>query len=73
MYTNADFARGLEEEVARGFDVVRIAQWAYQSYLDNMGNLQPGLHEQIMDVVLMEEPQFEMCKEEVLSLISSLH
>ena len=72
MYTRADFATGLESQLRQGFDSVRIARWAYQMFLDNALELEPGLKDKIMSIVLIEEPQFEMSKEELEAFISSL-
>lgn len=72
MYTGSDFADGLESQLAQGFDSVRIARWAYQTYFDNVRELEPGLNDKIMSIVLIEEPQFEMSKEELQAFISSL-
>lgn len=72
MYTRRDFAKGLEAQLGQGFDQVRIARWAYQMFLDNVRGLEPGLEDKIMSIVLIEEPQFEMSREELEAFITSL-
>jgi len=73
MYTRSDFAKGLSAQLEQGFDSVRIARWAYQMFLDNVRELEPGSKDSIMSIVLIEEPQFEMSKDELLSFIDTLH
>jgi len=72
MYTSSDFAAGLASQLRQGFDSVRIARWAYQMFLENARELEPGLKDKIMSIVLIEEPQFEMTKEELQAFVSSL-
>ncbi len=73
MYTRSDFAKGLSAQLEQGFDSVRIARWAYQMFLDKVRELEPGSKDSIMSIVLIEEPQFEMSKDELLSFIDTLH
>jgi len=73
MYTGADFASELGRELAKGFDAVRIARWSYQTYLLNVHDMEKGLKDKIMDLVLMEEgPQFELSEGEIRALIDEL-
>ncbi|MCB9178005.1 MAG: hypothetical protein H6590_01080 [Flavobacteriales bacterium] len=73
MYTGRDFANGLSAQLEQGFDSIRIAHWAYQMFLNNVHDLEPGLKDKIMAIVLIEEPQFEMSEDELLSFIDTLH
>lgn len=65
-YTKKDFALGLSQQLDSGYEVVRVARWAYQEYLTHCRELEHGLKPNIMKVVAMEEgPQFEMTEQEI--------
>ena len=57
------FAERLINQLTLGYDKERLADWAFNEYLQNCRELEP---DKIMDIVLMEEgPQFEMTEDEV--------
>jgi len=65
-YTKREFATDLLNEVNRGFDVVRLARWAMRLYSDRIRELDDGVKDAVMDVVVMEEgPEFEMTEEQL--------
>jgi hypothetical protein len=65
-YTLRQFGSELLAELDRGYEVVRLARWAYSRYLAHSRNLEEGLREKIMQVVVMEEgPEFEMSETEL--------
>jgi len=65
-YTSRQFGLELLQEANRGYDIVRLSRWAYSKYLSEIRNLDEGLREKIMEVVVMEEgPEFEMNEEEL--------
>lgn len=72
-YTRKQFAADLFDEMNRGYDVIRMARWAYSWYLERSRFLEPGLREKIMEVVAMEEgPEFEMSENELREFALSL-
>lgn len=71
-YRRSDFASGLRAQLGAGYDVERIAKWAYLESLDSR-NLEEGLDELILQVVAMAEgPEFEMTEEELILLCEEL-
>jgi hypothetical protein len=70
--TRADFGRALREELNKGYDVVRIARWAYELHL-NATDFEVGLEPEILRVVAMEEGnEFELSEEELGRLADAL-
>lgn len=70
IYTRKQLAVEVTKEIEAGYDVVKLARWAYAKYLRESNNLQTGLKEVLMDIVLMEEgPEFEMSEHELRELI----
>lgn len=65
-YTKKDFAEDVLREIGNGFDVVRLARWAMRLYSCRIRDLDAGVKEAIMDVVVMAEgPEFEMTEREL--------
>ncbi len=65
-YTKKAFAEDLLREIDKGFDVVRLARWAMRLYSDRVRDLDAGVKDAMMDVVVMEEgPEFEMTEQEL--------
>lgn len=65
-YTLKQFGAELLLELDRGYDVIRLARWAYSRYLDQSRNLEENLREKIMQIVAMEEgPQFEISESDL--------
>lgn len=60
-YTRQQFARDLLGEMDHGYDVVRIARWAFSKKMDPDIRIEdPELDAMVMQVVAMEEgPEFE--------------
>jgi len=55
-YTRKQFARDLLAELDNGYDVVRIARWAFSKKMDPDLRIEdPGLDAMVMQVVAMEE------------------
>jgi hypothetical protein len=72
-YTRRDFGRDLEMQLLTHPQTLRLSQWAYRVYLDHVHNLEPGLKDTIMAVVLMEEgPEFAVSKAELRCLAERL-
>lgn len=72
-YPKKDFGLRLKEQLNIGYDVVRVARWAYQEYLDHCSELEPGLKSEMMKIIAMEEgPEFEMSEQEIQTLANEL-
>ena len=69
-YTRRQFARDLLAEMDHGYDVVRIARWAFSKKMDPDVQIDdPGLDAMVMQVVAMEEgPEFEYDEIELRAL-----
>lgn len=61
IYTRKQFARDLLAEMDHGYDVVRIARWAFTKKMDpNIRIQDPELDAMVEQVMFMEEgPEFE--------------
>ena len=65
-YTAADFRRDLEEELEKGYEVIRIARAAYRIFSECEEEFEPGLEDKILAMVVMEEgPEFEYTEAEL--------
>ena len=65
-YSAHDFRRDLDRELDAGYDVVRIARFAFDIYQTRGRELSPKLDEKVVQVVAMEEgPEFEMTEDEL--------
>lgn len=72
MLTRAEFGRALKEELKKGYDVVRIARWAYELH-SNATDFEAGLEAAILRVIAMEEgSEFELSEEDLGRLSDSL-
>ncbi len=72
-YLKKEFGLRLKEQLNAGYDVVRVARWAHQEFLDHSGELEPGLQPEMMKVIAMEEgPEFEMSEQEIQMLANEL-
>ena len=72
-YTKKLFADELLHQLSSGYDVVRIARWAFSIYMSHSRELELGLKSEIMQVVAMEEgPEFEMSEQELRQFASHL-
>lgn len=70
--TRAEFGRALREELKRGYDVVRIARWAYEFHL-RATDFESGLEPEILRVIAMEEgSEFEQSVEDLERLADAL-
>jgi hypothetical protein len=72
-YTKQIFAERLKNQLVTGYDVVRIARWAYNEFTTNCRELEPGLKSEMMRIIVMEEgPEFEMTEQEMQEFVRSL-
>ena len=73
-YTRKQFARDLLTELDHGYDVVRIARWAFSKKMDpDLRVEDPALDVMLMRVVAMEEgTEFEYDETELRELVQCL-
>lgn len=72
-YRKADFGKALLNELDRGYDVKRLAKWAYEVHLDHADDLEDGLNSEMMTVVAMSEgPEFQLKENELRRLAARL-
>jgi len=70
-YTKMDFEASFKQEMAKGYDMIRVARWAHREYLEHGPEFEPGLLPVIMQLIAMEEgPEFEMTENEVRAFIN---
>jgi hypothetical protein len=72
-YRKKDFGLRLKEQLSIGYDVVGVARWAHQEFLNHCGELEPGLQPEMMKIVAMEEgPEFELTEQEIHAFADEL-
>ncbi len=72
-YTADDFRRDLEQELSKGFDIVRIARMALSVYQKNCREISPELSKKMLQIIAMEEgPEFEFSEVELRAFARSL-
>lgn len=72
-YNRFDFAKALSKQLDSGYDELELSRWAYRLYLDHANHLEPGLYEEIMRIVAMEEgEQFHLTERDLRRMINDL-
>ncbi len=72
-YRKKDFALRLKEQLSVGYNVVRIARWTHQEFVNHCRELEPGLQPEMMKIIAMEEgPEFEMSEHEIQTMANEL-
>lgn len=72
-YSKKEFGQALESRLSSGYDVVKVARWAHNVFLEHSLHLEPGLQEILMQVTAMEEgPEFEFSESELKKLAADL-
>jgi hypothetical protein len=66
-YTDPQFGQDLLAQLTQGYDPVRIAKWAYGTFLDaNRRDRSRRVHDALVDLFTMEEgPEFYIPEEEL--------
>ncbi len=74
MYTKAEFGKELEKQLQQGSNIIQLARWAHEIYLDKCDGFEENsLSDCIMKIIMMEEgPEFEYTKEELLKMAQNL-
>lgn len=72
-YKKSDFGMALFEELKCGFDIDRIAHWAFIQRADHVAELEPGLDDAMMTIIAMGEgPAFHLSEKELRKLAAEL-
>jgi len=72
-YSRKDFGARLKEQVAVGYDVVKLARWVHHEFLNHCNELEAGLQTEMMKLIAMEEgPEFELTEQEIRTLANEL-
>ena len=72
-YTAEEFGIELLDQIKFGYDVVRIAYWAHQKYMDLGIEVEESVQQSILQIVAMEEgPEFEMDERELIAFAKQL-
>lgn len=71
--TKSEFGRMLVAKLESSADSTALSKWAYQTYLVNSRNLEPGLKDVLLDLARMEDgPEFEYTVTELSDLANAL-
>ncbi len=72
-YSKQEFGQALKRQLLSDYDVVRLARWAHDLFLEHSSHLEPGLQEILMQIVAMEEgTEFEFSEAELKKLAEEL-
>lgn len=72
-YSKKQFAKELKQEIGKGFDVSRIAQWAYMLSVDRYREISPELDRLIQIVAVMGEGvEFEFSEDELIQFANDI-
>lgn len=72
-YKKSEFGKALIEELKRGFNVDKIAHWAFVQRANHIADLETGLDDAMMSVIVMGEgPEFHMTEKELRRLAAEL-
>lgn len=72
-YTNEEFGRKLYQEIAKGYDIVKISRWSYGVFFNHMKDLSPTQRNVLEELFRMEDdPQFEYTEQELKLLAEML-
>ena len=73
IYTVKDFGNDIIDQIKIGYDVVRIARWAHQKYMESGIEVEEDVQQAILKIVAMEEgPEFEMDQNELIAFAKGL-
>ena len=66
-------AKELRKQLDSGYNIEKIAQWAFSIYLKYCGTFECGLQDIIMDIVMAEEGlEFELSKDDLVTIANEL-
>jgi uncharacterized FAD-dependent dehydrogenase len=73
IYTKFDFGKALLSELDKGYDVVQLSRWAFSIFMYYQRELDEGLEDDIMKIVVMEEGiEFELTEYELRNFAENL-
>ena len=73
MYSKELFANELRNQIAKGFDLQRISTWADDTFFLHQRELEKGLYEYFMRVLMMEMgSEFVLTEQELLEMANEL-
>jgi hypothetical protein len=71
--TKKEMGEMLKWEILNNFSVKKIANLAYEIFINSRGNLSPEARDILQSIFLMEAgPEFEFSKEELIELANKL-
>ena len=72
-YTSKQLGKELQQELKKGYDIVRISRWAFHIFYSHTGDLNPILSNILEELFRMEDdPQFEYTEQELKLLAEKL-
>lgn len=72
-YTNEQLGKQLNEELKKGYDIVRISRWASTIYCNSLRDLDEMQTDVLAELLRMEDdPQFEYSEQKLRSLATLL-
>lgn len=72
-YTNIELARDLRKELAKGYNIIKMARFAFRVYQDQVLELSDFAISILMQLIMLEEGfEYELSEEEVIGLIEKL-
>jgi hypothetical protein len=72
-YRAQDLRSLLEQEVAKGYDMVGISRIAFRVYMEHSRELSPKLYDKLFELIVMTEgPEFELTEDEFRAFIRDL-
>lgn len=72
-YTKREFGARLEEQLNFGYNIVKIARWTHQEFLEHCREIDVDLEAKMMRIVAMEEGvEFELTEQEIRTLAEEL-
>ena len=73
MTDKKQIGQGLLHELEKGYDIYRIARWAYKFYIDHLRELSEELQATLESLFFMEEgPEFVIAEQELRALADKL-
>jgi hypothetical protein len=72
-YSGRDFGKELEQELSKGYDVLRIARMTFSAYQEHCREVSSALYKKMFQVIAMEEgPEFELSERQLWELVTNL-
>jgi hypothetical protein len=73
MYTKSDFGKALLEQLNKGYDIIKLSDWAFSIHMSRCGEFADGVQDVVMQIVAMREgPEFEFSESELRDYAKNL-